>query len=137
MPLLIFANKQDLLNAARASEITDGLSLHTIRGRPWQIQSCSAYTKEGVKVRTKWKWFVASNDFNRTLFFLGRFRMDIEDGDQDRKKITRYQRCSVFLYVRLSINEIFIGFDDFFSRWSWMKTSSSTAWFYVNKTSPP
>ena len=48
---LIFANKQDLLNAAKASDITDGLSLHQIRDRPWQIQGCSAYTKEGVKVR--------------------------------------------------------------------------------------
>jgi signal recognition particle receptor subunit beta len=51
VPLLIFANKQDLLNAARASEITDGLSLHTIRERKWQLQDCSAYTKEGVKVK--------------------------------------------------------------------------------------
>jgi ADP-ribosylation factor-like protein 3 len=51
VPLLIFANKQDLLNAAKASDITDGLSLHQIRDRPWQIQGCSAYTKEGVKVR--------------------------------------------------------------------------------------
>ena len=51
VPLLVFANKQDLLNAAKASDITDGLSLHQIRDRPWQIQGCSAYTKEGVKVR--------------------------------------------------------------------------------------
>ena len=50
VPLLVFANKQDLLNAAKASDITDGLSLHQIRDRPWQIQGCSAYTKEGVKV---------------------------------------------------------------------------------------
>ena len=50
VPLLIFANKQDLANAARASEITDGLSLHQIRDRHWQIQGCSAYTNEGVKV---------------------------------------------------------------------------------------
>lgn len=54
VPLLIYANKQDLLNAARPSEITDGLSLHTIRGRAWQIQGCSAYTKEGVKEGLEW-----------------------------------------------------------------------------------
>lgn len=53
VPLLIFANKQDLLNAAKASDITDGLSLHQIRDRRWQIQGCSAHTKEGVKVRNK------------------------------------------------------------------------------------
>ena len=51
VPLLIFANKQDLLNASRASDITDGLSLHQIRDRSWQIQGCSAYTQEGIKVR--------------------------------------------------------------------------------------
>ena len=51
VPVLIFANKQDLLGAASAAEITDGLSLHQVRDRPWQIQGCSGYTKEGVKVR--------------------------------------------------------------------------------------
>ncbi|CAF0884192.1 unnamed protein product [Adineta steineri] len=54
VPLLVFANKQDLLNAAKASDITDGLSLHQIRNRPWQIQGCSAYTKEGVKEGLEW-----------------------------------------------------------------------------------
>lgn len=48
---MIYANKQDLLNAAKASDLTDALSLHQIRDRPWQIQNCSAHTKEGVKVK--------------------------------------------------------------------------------------
>lgn len=51
MPVLIFANKQDLLTAAPASEIAEGLNLHTIRDRVWQIQSCSALTGEGIQVR--------------------------------------------------------------------------------------
>lgn len=51
VPVLIFANKQDLLTAAPASEIAEGLNLHTIRDRVWQIQSCSALTSEGVQVR--------------------------------------------------------------------------------------
>lgn len=50
VPVLIFANKQDLLTAAPASEIAEGLKLHTIRDRMWQIQSCSALTGEGVQV---------------------------------------------------------------------------------------
>jgi ADP-ribosylation factor-like protein 3 len=50
VPLLIYANKQDLLHAAPASEIAEGLGLHTIKDRPWQIQACSATTGEGVKV---------------------------------------------------------------------------------------
>ncbi|CAF1216994.1 unnamed protein product [Didymodactylos carnosus] len=54
VPLLVFANKQDLLNAATSSEITDGLALHTIRDRSWQIQGCSAYTQEGVKDGLEW-----------------------------------------------------------------------------------
>ncbi|XP_072095018.1 ADP-ribosylation factor-like protein 3 isoform X3 [Mobula birostris] len=45
--VLVFANKQDLLTAAPASEIAEGLNLHTIRDRVWQIQSCSALTGEG------------------------------------------------------------------------------------------
>lgn len=50
VPVLIFANKQDLLTSAPASEIAEGLNLHTIRDRMWQIQSCSALTGEGVQV---------------------------------------------------------------------------------------
>lgn len=50
VPVLIFANKQDLLTAAPASEIAEGLNLHTIRDRMWQIQSCSALTAEGIQV---------------------------------------------------------------------------------------
>ncbi|VDD89443.1 unnamed protein product [Enterobius vermicularis] len=50
VPVLIFANKQDLLTAAKASDIADGLQLTSIRGRSWQIQACSAVTGEGIKV---------------------------------------------------------------------------------------
>ena len=42
VPLLVLANKQDLLNALPANEIADGLNLFNIRDRPWQIQPCSA-----------------------------------------------------------------------------------------------
>jgi len=51
VPVLVFANKQDLVNAAPASDIAEGLNLHSIRDRQWQIQACSAYTGEGVRVR--------------------------------------------------------------------------------------
>lgn len=50
VPVLVYANKQDLFNAAPASEIAEGLNLHGIRGRQWQIQACSAASGEGVKV---------------------------------------------------------------------------------------
>ncbi|XP_053162303.1 ADP-ribosylation factor-like protein 3 isoform X1 [Hemicordylus capensis] len=54
VPVLLFANKQDLLTAAPASEIAEGLNLHTIRDRIWQIQSCSALTGEGVQDGMNW-----------------------------------------------------------------------------------
>ncbi|KAF7705406.1 hypothetical protein HF521_020692 [Silurus meridionalis] len=54
VPVLIFANKQDLLTAAPASEIAEGLNLHTIRDRVWQIQPCSALTGEGIQDGMNW-----------------------------------------------------------------------------------
>lgn len=48
----MFANKQDLVTAAPAAEIAEGLSLHTYRDREWQIQACSALSGEGVQVET-------------------------------------------------------------------------------------
>ena len=54
VPVLIFANKQDLMNSARASEIAEGLNLHTIRDRAWHIQACSAVNGEGVKDGLSW-----------------------------------------------------------------------------------
>lgn len=50
VPLLIFANKQDLMTATPASELAESLNLHTIRDRMWQVQACSAVTAEGVQV---------------------------------------------------------------------------------------
>lgn len=52
VPLLIFANKQDLMTASPASELAESLNLHTIRDRMWQVQACSAVTAEGVQVNT-------------------------------------------------------------------------------------
>ncbi len=54
VPVLVFANKQDLMNAARASEIAESLNLHTIRDRAWHIQACSAVNGEGVKDGLNW-----------------------------------------------------------------------------------
>jgi len=38
VPLLVYANKQDLLGAAPAAAVAEGLALHTIKDRAWQIQ---------------------------------------------------------------------------------------------------
>ncbi|DBB14504.1 TPA: ADP-ribosylation factor protein 3 [Trebouxia sp. C0006] len=54
VPLVVLANKQDLINALRAAEIADSLSLPAIRDRPWQIQPCCAKTGEGLKEGMEW-----------------------------------------------------------------------------------
>ncbi|KAG7465174.1 hypothetical protein MATL_G00173510 [Megalops atlanticus] len=54
VPILIFANKQDLATASPASEIAEGLNLHTYRDHEWQIQACSALTGEGVQDGMNW-----------------------------------------------------------------------------------
>lgn len=51
VPLLIYANKQDLINATSAGELAESLHLVHIRDRAWQIQACSATSAEGLKVR--------------------------------------------------------------------------------------
>ncbi|XP_056146637.1 ADP-ribosylation factor-like protein 3 [Lampris incognitus] len=54
VPLLIFANKQDLMTAIPAAELAEALNLSTIRDRMWQIQPCSAVTAEGVQDGMTW-----------------------------------------------------------------------------------
>ncbi|XP_057369168.1 ADP-ribosylation factor-like protein 3 [Daphnia carinata] len=54
VPLLVFANKQDLLGAAPPSELALGLALQTIKNRGWQIQACCACTGEGVQDGMNW-----------------------------------------------------------------------------------
>ena len=48
VPLMIYANKQDLQHATSASGIAEGLGLHHIKDRPWQIQPCAATSGEGA-----------------------------------------------------------------------------------------
>lgn len=47
VPLLVYANKQDLQFALEAEEILNNLKLMDIADRTWNIQACSALTKEG------------------------------------------------------------------------------------------
>ncbi|XP_023326970.1 ADP-ribosylation factor-like protein 3 [Eurytemora carolleeae] len=54
VPIMVYANKQDLVGSATASQIAEGLSLHTIKDRSWQIQACSATTGEGVRDGMEW-----------------------------------------------------------------------------------
>lgn len=54
VPVLIFANKKDLMNAMSPDELTEVLHLHDIRDRTWHIQHCSAKTSEGLQDGMEW-----------------------------------------------------------------------------------
>lgn len=51
VPILIFANKQDLANVIKVSEIAEAVGLIKLKERTWQIQECSAIQGDGIKVR--------------------------------------------------------------------------------------
>lgn len=48
VPMLVFANKQDLQFALDAEEVIGTLQLLEISDRTWHIQACSAMTKDGL-----------------------------------------------------------------------------------------
>ena len=62
VPLLVFANKQDLDLALDASEVMQQTKLEEISGRTWNIQACSAMTKEGLEEGMEWLVGVISAD---------------------------------------------------------------------------
>ena len=53
-PLLIMANKNDLMNAMDPEEITEELELKSLRDRKWHIQGCSAKTGDGLQDAMEW-----------------------------------------------------------------------------------
>ncbi|KAF5288643.1 hypothetical protein FQA39_LY15338 [Lamprigera yunnana] len=54
VPLLVYANKQDLPDSLTASALAEALGLPSIKNRAWQIQACTA--SEGVGVREGMEW---------------------------------------------------------------------------------
>lgn len=50
VPLLVFANKQDLTDVLPTGEIAISLGLVNLKNRTWQIVGCSAIDGTGVKV---------------------------------------------------------------------------------------
>jgi len=53
IPVLVLANKQDLLNAVSCSEMTDMMGMHNLR-RLWYVQACSATSGEGLYSGIDW-----------------------------------------------------------------------------------
>ena len=54
IPLLIFANKQDLPNVMTTEEIQDILDLNSIKNRAWFVQPCIATNGEGLYEGLSW-----------------------------------------------------------------------------------
>jgi ADP-ribosylation factor protein 1 len=56
VPLLVWANKQDLPNALRTDEIAErlGLNEEEVRDREWHVQPCSALRGEGLYEGLDW-----------------------------------------------------------------------------------
>merc|ERR1711904_344620 len=52
--LLVFANKQDLPNAMSTDDVVEKLGLHSIKGRPWFVQSTCATTGDGLYEGLDW-----------------------------------------------------------------------------------
>jgi len=54
VPLLVFANKQDLISAVPQEEIVEALALMSIKDRDYQIQCCSAKNGTGLEEGMQW-----------------------------------------------------------------------------------
>lgn len=50
VPVLVYANKQDLLNAMTAADVMEALDLKSQTGRWIHVEACSAKTGDGLEV---------------------------------------------------------------------------------------
>lgn len=60
--LLVFANKQDLPHAMSAAELTEKLTLNSLRNRNWYIQAACGTTGDGLYEGLDW----LSNELKRS-----------------------------------------------------------------------
>ncbi|RWS11219.1 ADP-ribosylation factor-like protein 6 [Dinothrombium tinctorium] len=54
IPVLIFANKMDLVESMSSVKISQGLGLASMKNRPWHIQASNALTGEGLHEGIQW-----------------------------------------------------------------------------------
>jgi ADP-ribosylation factor 1/2 len=54
IPLLIYANKQDLQNTMTTNEIIERYQLYNLKNRNWYLQCSSAYTGDGIYEGLEW-----------------------------------------------------------------------------------
>jgi small GTP-binding protein len=53
-PVLVFANKQDHIDAMNSFQITDKMGLINCKSHPWFVQPCSATNGEGLYEGLEW-----------------------------------------------------------------------------------
>ena len=54
VPLLVYANKQDLPSALSTAELSRQLGLHDVTDRPVHVQGATATTGEGLSTGMDW-----------------------------------------------------------------------------------
>lgn len=54
VPLLVYANKQDIEGAMSQHQITEYLGLAEVKDRKWRVQPCEAVNGEGLHVGLNW-----------------------------------------------------------------------------------
>lgn len=54
VPVLVYANKQDLPKALSVADIADGLELTSIYNRKWHVQACCAVSGDGIYEGFDW-----------------------------------------------------------------------------------
>jgi ADP-ribosylation factor protein 1 len=54
VPVLVFANKQDLPKAAEPKVVADKMDMHKLKGREWHVQGCNATTGDGLYEGLDW-----------------------------------------------------------------------------------
>jgi ADP-ribosylation factor protein 6 len=52
--LLIFANKNDVVDAMTAADVTEKLQLNKLKDKSWHVQSCCALSGEGLLDGLTW-----------------------------------------------------------------------------------
>ncbi|KAI8046704.1 hypothetical protein M5D96_002917 [Drosophila gunungcola] len=90
VPVLIFANKQDMPDAMSASEVAEKMSLVQLQGRTWEIKACTASKEPNKQVS---EWTLTINNYKVQLW-------DI-NGELKNRQIwpNYYQKAKVLIFV--------------------------------------
>lgn len=54
VPVLVFANKQDLPRAAEPRVVAEKMDMHKLKGHAWHVQGCNATSGDGLYEGLDW-----------------------------------------------------------------------------------